>query len=301
MTKSACVVYRFRTECDVTRALLILSILYCVGCDLALTAEEAAEALEESRVASQALTLSTSSTTISKTEGSDTIEIETEFTIGEAVKDRLEKIRDFIRSQVDCAEFEIDDEGTLTVEYGAVEGEDCEYLGQTYSGSHSITVEKVAEDQVIVHHEWDAFSNQKVTVSGEADVTWDKSAKSRRVEHELKWQAKGGRSERGGVGSGDRTQTVLDGGLLEGIEVDGEREWEGKSGSWYLEIDDIEMRWIDPVPQDGTWRLITPFNDKELTLDFERKDEDTIEVTAQTGRRTYTFNVTAVGQITRSD
>jgi len=252
-------------------------------------------------LATQALTLSTSSTTITKTEGSDTIEIETEFTIGELVEERLEKIRDFIRSQVDCAEFAIVS-GTLTVEYGAVEGADCEYLGQTYSGSHSITVEKVDEDKVVVSHKWDAFSNQKVTVTGQAEVTWDKSAKSRHIEHELKWQSATRGSERGGVGRGNRTQTVLEGGLLEGIEVDGEREWEGNSGMWYLEIDDIEMRWIDPVPQDGTWQLTTPFNDKELTLDFERADEDTIEVTAQTGRRTYTFKVTGVnGRISRSD
>lgn len=285
-----------------TRLLLVLSILYCVGCDLALTADEAVEALEESRLASQALTLSTSSTTITKTEGSDTIEVETEFTIGEAVKDRLEKIRDFIRSQVDCAEFEIVDQDTLTVEYGVVEGEDCEYLGHTYSGTHSIRVEEVDEDKVIVDHEWHAFSDQTVTVSGTAEVTWDKRAKSRQVEHELRWQAKVNGRERGGVGSGDRTQTVLDGGLLEGIRVDGEREWEGESGSWNLQIDNIEMRWIDPVPQEGTWRLTTPFNDKELRLDFERKDEDTIEVTAKTGRRTYTFDVTGInGRITRGE
>ncbi|MBN1655735.1 MAG: hypothetical protein JXA30_18365 [Deltaproteobacteria bacterium] len=277
-----------------------ISIFVCLGCNLTLTAEEAEQALEEARVASQALSLSSSSTTISKEQGSSTIEVETTFTIGEAVKERLEKIRDFIRSQVDCAEYEIDEQGTLTVRYGAVGGEDCEYLGQQYSGTHAIKVQRVTEDEVVVSHNFSNFSNQKVTVSGWADVTWDREKESRRIEHELRWQAKGGLDARGGEGSGDRTQTVLDGGLLEGIRVDGEHEWEGKSGSWFLEIDAIEMRWIDPVPQDGLWRLTTPFDEKQLTLSFEREDADTIEVTAKTTRRSYTFFVTgAGGRITR--
>ena len=32
---------------------------------------------------------------------------------------------------------------------------------------------------------------------------------------------------------------------------------------------DVEMRWVDPVPESGTYTLDTP-SDKRITLDFER-------------------------------
>jgi hypothetical protein len=276
----------------VNKNLFVLLVLSFLGCDMTLTADETSDALEETRVQTQALTLATSSTTITKEEGSSTVDVETTFTVGDAVKDRLEKIKGFIQSQVDCAEFTIGDGGTLTVEYGAVEGKDCEYLGQTYSGTHSIRVGEVSEDKVVIHHDWSAFSNQKVTVSGTADVTWNKKGKSRRVQHELRWQGNGSLYALGGKGTGDRIQTALDGDWLKGVSVDGEHEWTSKEGKWHLDINTVEMRWVDPVPQNGSWVLTTPFDDKRLIINFERKDEDTIEVAASSGRRTYTFDVT---------
>lgn len=280
-------------------AFMLLLVFGISGCNLALTAEEAKEALEESKVASQALTLSMSSTTISKNEGTDTVEVETTFTIGDAVRARAERIREFIQSQVDCAEYTIDDSGTLTTEYGAIEGEDCEYLGHQYSGTHSITVDRITNEEVLVAHEWDQFSDRSVTVTGWAEVTWNRKDRSRHIEHELRWQSNSPTDQRGGRGSGDRTQTVLEDGLLVGIEVNGTREWEGKLGSWNLDIDGIEMRWADPVPQDGTWTLTTPFDGKELILDFDRQDENTIEVTAESGRRSFSFNVIRSGKVTQ--
>jgi hypothetical protein len=284
--------------------LFVLLSLSCLGCDISLTADQTAsemsDALDETRVQSQALTLATSSATITKKEGSNTVDVETTFTLGEAVNDRLEKIKEFIQSQVDCAAFTIGGGGTLTVEYGAIAGKDCEYLGQTYSGTHSIKVNKVSEDEVVINHVWQALSNQKVTVSGKATVTWNKKDKSRRVQHDLRWQGNGSLDDRGGVGTGDRTQTALEGGWLEGIRVDGEHAWKGKDGKWRLDINTIEMRWVDPVPQNGLWELTTPYNDKQLIINFERTDDDTIQITASSGGRTYTFDVTGTnGRIAR--
>ncbi len=246
------------------------------------------EALDEASVSSQALTLSSSSVELVA---------ETDFTIGDAVQTAAEKIRDFIRSQLPCADITVAD-ATLTIEYGGLSGS-CTFKGQTYSGKHSISVERNQEGEVLVHQEWDEFANLRVSVSGEADVTWNLEDRTRHIEHALEWtRLSDGRS---GIGSGDRTQTVLQGGLLEGIEVAGERSWEGEAGTWNLEIDDIEIRWVDPVPQAGSWVLETPFDNKSLSLSFEREDQSSIRVTAETGHRSFEFIVRGSGLITRAD
>jgi len=252
--------------------------------DEALTAAEARQALEETQLASQAETLA-----------SGTVEIATNFTIGQLVEDAAQEIRTFIESQLPCAEVTVS-AGSLEVEYGAREGE-CTYAGQTYSGVHRIDVERNDDGDVLVHHVWDELCNQQVCVSGNADVTWSSREASRRVVHQLTWtRLSDGRT---GTGSGDRMQTALAGGVLEGIEVNGSRSWEGQRGTWDLAIDGVQMRWIDPVPQAGSYTLATPA-DKSLTMAFERQDEDTIRVTVTSGDRGFHFDVTALG-ISQSD
>lgn len=248
-----------------------------------LTGEEAAEALEESSIASQSAALVAAG-----------VEISTDFTIGSAVRDAAAEVRTFIQSQLPCAEVTLED-ATLTVEYGALPG-DCTYRGHTFAGSHSIHVERNDEAEVLVSHTWDDFNNGRFSVSGDAQVTWSLADRTRHIEHQLTWTRI--RDGRMGVGSGDRLQRALEGGILEGIRIDGTREWEGESGHWDLDIDGIEMRWVDPVPQAGSWTLDTPF-DKTVTLEFERVDEDTINVTARGGDRSIRFRVNSVGTIMR--
>lgn len=244
-----------------------------------LTWAEALEALEEAGLSEQASALT-----------SGTIEIATDFTIGEAVEAAAEEIHNFIVSQMPCAEVTLSG-ATLTVEYGVHDG-NCTYKGQTYSGTHTITVASTEEGGIRVDHEWADLQNQTVSVTGWSQVTWDFAGGSRQVEHELTWTRL--RDDRQGTGSGDRTQSVLEGGLIEGIEVNGSRSWEGKSGTWDLAINDVQMRWVDPVPQAGTYSLGTPFN-KTLTLTFSRLDEDTIEVAITNGNNEHKINVTATG------
>jgi len=190
------------------RKLLVL-LLIAAGCrPTHLTSEEAREALEESSIASQAAALTAVS-----------VEISTDFTIGEAVEKAAEQIRSFVQSQLPCAEITLE-RAKLTIDYGARAGR-CVYRGQELSGSHVIEVERNEELDVIVHHRWDDLSNGRVAVTGEAIVTWSLSDRSRHVVHELTWtRLSDGRS---GVGSGNRTQTALPGGLAEGIEIDGVR------------------------------------------------------------------------------
>jgi hypothetical protein len=80
------------------------------------------------------------------------------------------------------------------------------------------------------------------------------------------------------------------------VQIDGWRHWQGERGEWRLDIDDVEFRAADPVPQDGSYTLNTP-EDHVLILIFERLDEDTIAVTLIGPRRERVFEVTSAGDV----
>jgi hypothetical protein len=248
-----------------------------------MTSAEASEAVDEANVSSQASALTSSS-----------IEITTNFTIGKAVQEAAAEVRTFIQSQLPCADVALAD-ATLTVTYGAKPGS-CTYHGHTFSGSHSIKVTKNDQSQVLVDHTWTNFSNGVVKVSGTANVTWDLSEKFRNVKYDATWtRLKDGRT---GKGTGDVTQTPLGGGLAEGIEVNGARAWQGQAGKWDLAIEGVRMRWEDPVPEAGMYRLASPKN-RSLQLSFQRVDADTIQVTVSSGNRSFKFNVNSGGDLTQ--
>ncbi|MEM9696745.1 MAG: hypothetical protein AAGA56_29680 [Myxococcota bacterium] len=274
-----------RTACFALTALLTVPACR-VENDEPLTAAEAAQALDELSIASQASTLAGSS-----------VELSTNFTIGQAAEAAADELRTFIETQLPCAEITLADR-TLSVEYGARPGS-CTYNGNTYSGTHSITVDSAERGSLQVSHTWTDMSNGRVSVEGTATVTWGfDDGLTRRVEHELNWtRTFDGKT---GTGRGDRLQRTLDGGLLEGIAIDGNRSWEGSRGEWDLEIAGVEARWIDPVPQAGAYTLTTP-NDKRVSVSFERLDEDTITVTlAGSGDRSFSFDVSRLGLVEES-
>ncbi|MDH5490649.1 MAG: hypothetical protein OEY14_01620 [Myxococcales bacterium] len=253
-----------------------LIVVSAMGCrEERLTRAEAQEALEEAQLAGQAATLIASSADLS-----------TNFTIGGAVEAAADELRSFIGSQLPCAQITLS-AATLTVEYGALAGS-CTYRGQTYSGTHAISVMRNETSQVVVNHTFSELSNGAISVSGTAIVTWSFSNPSRHIEHELVWtRLSDGRQ---GVGTGDRLQTPLAEGLLVGIEIDGTRTWSGESGEWALDIDGVQVRWIDLVPQAGTYTLETPFG-KTLTLSFLRTSPTQIQVTVTNGVDEFQFNV----------
>jgi hypothetical protein len=264
-------------------AVLVLPMLVLTGCprEDPLTVGEATQALEQTSDAGQAEGLTSAS-----------VDISTNFTIGAAVRDGARELGDFIATQMPCADVTLED-ATLTVVYGAKAG-NCSYRGHEFSGTHQISLERNDEASVKVHHEWIAFSNGVVSLDGSADVTWNLRDKTRRVVHESHWtHLKSGRT---GMGAGDRVQSVLSGGLAEGIEVDGSRTWDGERGHWDLAIDGVQMRWTDPVPQAGSYTLSTPF-DKTISMAFERMDDDTIEVTVAGPKREFSFTVSKLGEI----
>jgi hypothetical protein len=249
--------------------------------EAALTTEEAKQALEEVALSSQADALI-----------SGTVEISTHFTIGQAVEAAAEELGAFVESQLPCAEVTLEG-ATLTIHYGVLEG-NCTYNGYTYSGSHAITLTSAEAGHLVVDHHWTDISNGAVSVSGTATVTWSTEEGTRNVQHTLTWtRLSDGRAM---TGSGDRTQSALDGGIAEGIRVDGTRRWSGDSGAWDLDIDEVEMRWTDPVPQSGGYELETPFG-KTLSMTFARLDEDTITVTIGNGNRTLDLNISKSGAV----
>jgi hypothetical protein len=263
-----------------------LPLLVLTGCpkdrEDPLTLGEATSALEQASDAGQAEGLTSAG-----------VDISTNFTIGQAVQDGAAELKTFIGTQLPCAEVTLED-ATLTVVYGAKEGS-CTYRGHTFSGTHSISLERNEDAEVKVHHEWTDFSNGIVALDGTADVTWNLTDKTRRVQHESHWtNLKSGRT---GTGTGDRIQSVLAGGVTEGIQVDGSRTWDGDRGHWDLAIDGVQMRWTDPVPQAGSYTLKTPF-DKSVSMAFERVDEDTIKVTVTGPKREFSFTVSKLGDIT---
>jgi hypothetical protein len=262
------------------------------GCrDEALTAGEALQAIEEVALSSQA-----------ETSSGGTIEIATNFTIGAAVEAAAEELQEFIDSQLPCADITLQD-AVLTIEYGAHPLLDCEYHGQTWEGTHAVEVVSAAAGELAVHHQWTELANQRVSVSGTADVTWSSAEGSRNVIHELDWTRL---SDGFAVtGSGERTQSAHPEGLAVGLQVEGSREWTSERGDWKLEIEGVQLRWIDPVPEQGTYELTTPFEGpatvkKTATMTFERVDEDTIRVTLESGDESFAFDVSKYGVITEA-
>ena len=78
--------------------------------------------------------------------------------------------------------------------------------------------------------------------------------------------------------------------------MNGERNWHGPRGDWHLDIEDVEIRGQDPVPQAGSYHLTTP-RDKDLSATFERIDDDTIQVTLQGPTRKMVFRITSVADV----
>jgi len=244
-----------------------------------MTSGEASEALDEAAVSAQASELTSAS-----------IDIATNFTIGQAAAQAAQNLSSFIASQLACADITVS-QNTLTVIYGAKLG-GCTYNGHVFSGKQTITI-TTTQTSVEVDHTWTDFTNGIVSVTGDAQVTWDAAHPSRHVTHDLTWtRIWDGRQ---GHGTADVTQTPLTGGVLVGFEENGTRTWSGTSGLWTLDIDSVEVRWADPVPQAGSYVLTAP-SLKTATLSFTRLTDTTIEVSLTSGKSSFDFKVTETGQ-----
>lgn len=216
------------------------------------------------------------------------VEITTSFTIGDGIEAIANEVRSFAQSQVPCSTVQSPQPGTLVIDFGEL-GDACRYRGKTYAGVVTVQWE-LGDEAVVVTHDYDAITNGHVTLDGQAVVTWRE--RSRQVQTDLQFAGEDATVE---VQS-DRTQSLLGDRVEDGIKIVGYRDWSGPAGAWELDIDDVEFRLIDPIPQAGSYTLTTP-QEQELTMSFERIDGDTIEVSVTGGRRDIVFRVTALGVI----
>ncbi|HSC85659.1 MAG TPA: hypothetical protein VLC09_00230 [Polyangiaceae bacterium] len=250
--------------------------LATVGC-LPLTKEEAQASLEEAQLFSQAATLT-----------GNAIELSSNFTIGGAVEDVVENLRAFYESQMPCAELTAAG-SSLTIDFGVKSG-NCTFRGMQFTGTHEVTITLKAANEVLVRHEWTELSNGIMVVDGSAQVTWTAGEEaSRHLVYDQHWRRISDGRE--ASGSGEQMQRPLGGDLEVGFTVEGDADWEGESGLWTLDINDVEMRWIDPVPQAGNYVLGTPF-DKAVTFEFERTAPTKVLARATSGSRDYEVEVT---------
>lgn len=227
------------------------------------------------------------------------IEISTNFTLGQAVEAAATELVGWVTSQIPCATASAEG-GTVTASFG-VKGSGCSYNGRTWTGTAKISVSSTTEGSVEVTHQWIGLSNGQATVDGTATVTWSATAKTRRVVHQVTWTTApglGGAPARSFTGTGDRTQSLLDPslGLAGGISVQGVRTWTGSAGTWTMDIEGVEARPSDPLPQTGTYTLTGP-DGASLSVTFARIDETTIRVTVSAGQIRFDFNVGKLGGV----
>lgn len=216
-------------------------------------------------------------------------ELTTDFTIGGAVEDIAMKVRDLVQSQIDCSTVLVIG-NTVDIDLGGLD-DGCVYNGHTFAGKISLVFTyDPTGTKVVVDHTYTGLTNGEITLDGTKKVEWD--AEARHVLHDLTW-TRDGRSVHA---TGDRTLLPLDPahGFASGVEVDGERAWETDKGTYDLAIDHVEARWIDPVPQAGSYMLTTPTG-KILTMRFARVDADTIAVTVSGGRRDRVYHISSTG------
>ena len=270
--------------------LLALPLAGCFdkGTDEPMTLEEARHALEQSVSSARV-----------ESSSSEVVEISTSFTMGAALEEAAEELHDWFVSQMPCSTVTRDG-ATVTVDFGTLD-DACVYDGHTYSGVLTLTVDATDAAELVVTHGWQDMTNGDLTLNGGATVAWSAADLTRHVEHDAVWDD----GVRTLEGTGDRLQGLIDAdqGLAGGIVVDGVRDWEVVAsetddplGAWHLDIEDVQMRGQDPVPQAGSYVLLNP-DGKDLTMQFERVDDDTIRVTLLGMREDHMFLVTATGEV----
>lgn len=220
---------------------------------------------------------------------SEIIELTTSFTIGKGVEAAFEELRDFVSSQVPCSTVTLEP-GKLSIDFGDL-ADTCTYRGRTYAGV--VTVELEAQgDSYLVTHTYDGLTGGTVTLDGTADVTW--TGTTRNVVTDLSFVS----DDRTVEVEADRTQVFSScaDATAVCVDIDGHRMWTGPAGQWDMSIAGVHIRSIDPVPESGTYTLLTP-KDKEVEMSFARVDEDTIRVTLSSGLRSFDFDVTKSGAV----
>lgn len=262
------------------------TLTFSGGCFNVITAEELRIAVDEIVAEGQVQSLE-----------NGVVEITTSFTIGAALEDIAQAYREFLESQAACstATVEIDQGAFISIDFGEL-GDACVYNGHTYAGVVEVRIRR-ENDGTHVDHTYLGLTDGVVTLDGTKDVVWSEGEGGtvlRAISSDVEWE----RGDRRVEATSERTMSFLDwgGGPTQRIQIDGVRDWESPNGEFHLDVDEVEFRLVDPVPQAGGYTLTLP-SGKDLSLDFERVDPNTIAVTATGGRRSRVFHVTSTGGV----
>jgi len=252
----------------------MLTVLILAGCldDSHWDETQATTALDEAIASSKAENLAHKIT-----------EITTDVTMGERAEDAAADRAAWFKSQIPCSTATVEG-STLTIDFGTLK-DGCVYEGKTYAGVLEVTWREAAlddpdpMDDLDVIHDWHGFTDGTVTLDGRTVVYWTSPSIPSRVTHDLVWHD----DERTVDQQSDVWIQRLAPeagvtGYRPGVELNGWRLWEAEYGMVHLDIDAIEIRGMDPVPQAGTWRLRNDAGDV-IRMHFDRVDADTIRVT----------------------
>jgi hypothetical protein len=213
------------------------------------------------------------------------------FDIGQGFEAAAEQLKTQLNHELPCAA--VTRQGSeLRIVYDAA-GTGCSWRGRALAGQHTVRVMRNADTEVGVHHELTDYREGKLSLTGSADVTWSRISKSRRVLHTVTFAVLSGESAGvTGQSTGDSTQLTFEG----GVRINGLRDWQSSRGFYSLEMQAIEQRFADSVPQLGAYQLTLPTDDA-LTLAFGRIDTDNIGVTVQGAQRELSFVVHPDGSV----
>ena len=216
------------------------------------------------------------------------------FDIGQGLDNAAEQLKLQLNQELPCAA--VTRQGSeLSIFYDAA-GSGCTWHQRALAGQHSVRVTRNADDEVGVHHEFTNFRDGTLSLSGSADVAWSRISKSRRVLHTVTFAALSGvNAGVTGESTGDSTQVTL----TDGVRINGLREWHSSRGFYSLDMQAIEQRFTDSVPQLGAYELTLP-SDDALILAFGRIDTDNILVTVQGAQRELSFVVRPDGSVEHS-
>jgi len=200
------------------------------------------------------------------------VEITTDVTLGERADQAAQDRMDWFQSQIPCSTVTRDGR-TVTVDFGTLDDQ-CAYEGHTYAGVLRLTYDFADSHRGVVEHAWAGFTDGDFILDGTTTVDWTNAATPRHVVSNLRWLQARVTTDTTSELWIDRLDPQVDG---PGVQLDGERDWHNVVGDRHLAIDGIQMRGMDPIPQAGMYTLTT-FDDRTITMRFERVDADTIRV-----------------------
>ena len=216
------------------------------------------------------------------------------FDIGQSLETAAAQLELQLNQELPCAA--VTRQGSMLNIFYDAAGSGCFWHGRPLAGQHTVRVVRNADNEVGVHHDFTDFRDSTLSMSGSADVTWSRISRSRRVLHTVTFAALSGASAGvTGESNGDSTQVTL----TDGVRINGLREWQSSRGAYSLDMQAIEQRFTDSVPQLGAYELTLPTDDA-LILAFGRIDTDNILVTVQGAQRELSFVLRPDGSVEHS-